>query len=197
MESRNLQIGVMAGLERRQDDAQKIIAAVEETGYWIAQSGAITMFGAETKSDSIAHAACRGAKKGEGFSIAIQPGQNIVNMPENPDVIIASGVPHGGGREAILVSSCDGIVCINGGSGTLTEIAIAYQSNRPIVALKGYGGWSERLAGTYLDMRQRIFIEEAVTPKEAVEKVIILIREKLRGNNIWWRRLFQRSSPYR
>jgi len=45
-----------------------------------------------------------------------------------------------------LVLSCNALICI-WGSGTLNEIAIAYQANIPIVDLEGSGGWGDKLIG--------------------------------------------------
>ena len=43
--------------------------------------------------------------------------------------------------------------------------------------LKNSGGWSEKLAGQYLDSRERIKIEIAENPKEAVELAVRLIQK--------------------
>ena len=86
-------------------------------------------------------------------------------------------LPGGGGREFVLVNSCDAIIAISGGSGTLTEMAIAYQSNIPIVVMGGTGGWAEKIGGTHMDSRNRIMAEIATTPKEAVAKVLEFIQD--------------------
>jgi uncharacterized protein (TIGR00725 family) len=105
--------------------------------------------------------------------IGITYGADINGVIEkNADAIITAGMGRGGGREFVLVSSCDAIICLNGGSGTLTEMAIAYQANIPIVTIKNTGGWSERLAGTFIDQRQRVRIEIAETPESAVTMAI-------------------------
>ena len=70
--------------------------------------------------------------------------------------------------------SCDAVIAVSGGSGTLTELAIAYQGNIPMIAMKGVGGWSEKLADDYLDERKRRYTFGASTPQEAVE---IALRE--------------------
>jgi uncharacterized protein (TIGR00725 family) len=105
----------------------------------------------------------------------ISYGKGLESFDDNADAIITSGSERGGGRELALVLSCDAIITIGGGSGTLNEITIAYQAGIPIVALVNTGGWSDKLAGTYLDDRKRIKIEPAKTPKDAVKKVIELV----------------------
>ncbi len=159
--------------------SKKIEKIAEEVGYWIAKSNATLIFGAEKDYDSLSTSACRGAKKANGMTVGITYNRGLdIFEKNNVDVIIPTGLERGGGRETALILSCDGIITISGGSGTLTEIAIAYQANIPIVALANTGGWSEKLIGKYLDERKRIKIESATTPKLAVEKIIKLIINK-------------------
>lgn len=149
----------------------------EEIGYWVAKNKATLIFGAEKDFDSLSTAACRGAKKAGGLTVGVTYGKGLdIFEKGNVDVVIASGLERGGGRELALVLSSDAIIALNGGSGTLTEIAIAYQANIPVVVLAGSGGWSGKLAGQYLDARRRIKIEVARTPKEAVEKALLSIQ---------------------
>lgn len=150
-----------------------------DIGYWIAKNKATLIFGAEKDYDSLSTAACRGAKRAHGLTIGITYGKGFdIFEKKNVDVIIASGLERGGGRELTLVLSCDAIIALSGGSGTLTEIAIAYQANIPIVVLKNTGGWSERLEGCYLDERNTIIIEVSKNPKEAVNLAIKLAKKR-------------------
>lgn len=183
-QSRKIQIGVM-GSAADLKYSKQIEKMAEEIGYWIAKNGAILFFGAEKDYDSLSTAACRGAKKAGGFAIGITYGKGLnVFEKKNVDAIIATGLERGGGREMALVLSCDAIITINGGSGTLTEIAIAYQANIPVVALKGTGGWSEKLESQYLDDRKRIRIEVAETPQAAVEKALSFVEKRNEENII-------------
>lgn len=175
---RKLQIGVMgSAADLKYSPEIKMLA--EDIGFEVAKAGAVLVFGAEKDYDSLSTAACRGAKSINGRTVGITYGKGLdVYEKDNADVIIASGMERGGGREFTLVLSCDGIITISGGSGTLTEIAVAYQANIPIVALTNTGGWSDKLAGQYLDARQRVKIEPASTPQEAVATLMRLIRER-------------------
>ena len=63
---------------------------------------------------------------------------------------------------------------IGGGCGTLNELTIAYAEGRPVVVLRGSGGWSDRIEqvlyeGRYLDERRTVAISFADSAKEAVE----------------------------
>ena len=119
------------------------------------------------------------SKKAGGITVGItyNRGLNIFEK-ENVDVIISTGLERGGGRETSLILSCDGIITISGGSGTLTEIAIAYQANIPIVVIKNTGGWSDKLSDQYLDDRKRIQIIGVDTAEQAVKKIINLVENK-------------------
>lgn len=170
--TRKIQIGVMGSMADL-NYSKKIEELAEEIGYWIAKNNAALVFGAEKDDDSLSTAACRGAKKANGLTLGITYGKGKdIWQKEDVDIVIASGLERGGGRELALVLSCDAIITISGGSGTLTEIAIAYQANIPVIALANTGGWSDMLAGTYIDKRKRLKIQTAKTPKSAVEKAL-------------------------
>lgn len=168
---RRLQIGIVGSCSDL-NYSKDIELLAEEVGYWIAKKNCILMFGAEKDLDSLSSAACRGAKNAGGLAIGITYGLGLDVVEKGADAIIATGLARGGGREFSLVASCDAIIAISGGSGTLNEITIAYQINIPIVALKNTGGWSDKLIDTYLDDRKRLKVLPAKTPKEAVEIAI-------------------------
>lgn len=165
---RKLQIGVM-GSAADLDYDESTRKTAEEIGKYIAKEGAVLVFGAEKDCDSLSTAACRGAKAAGGVTVGVTYGKGKdVWEKEFADIIIASGLERGGGRETTLVLSCDAIIAIAGGSGTLTEMAIAYQAGIPVVAMVGLGGWSEKLAGTYIDGRNRQIAHVAKTARDAV-----------------------------
>lgn len=174
---KKIQIGVM-GSAADLNYSKQVESLAYDVGKYIAESGNITIYGAEKDSDSLSTSAARGAKSVGGITVGVTygKGRNIWDKEENTDVVIVTGMERGGGREFVLVNSCDVLITISGGSGTLTETAIAYQANIPVVALKGSGGWSDKLAGTYIDERNRLIIETAMTPQEAVEKAIQLVQ---------------------
>ena len=139
------------------------------------------MYGAEKDYDFLSTQAASGAKEAGGTTIGVTYGKSkdIWEQEGFTDVLIVTGLERGGGREFVLVNSCDALIVLAGGSGTLTEIAIAYQANIPVVVMLNTGGWAEKLAGTYLDTRERVKIEVAETPKEAVRKAVELIRKQV------------------
>ncbi len=177
---RKLQIGVM-GSAADLNYAPEIERLAFEIGKLIAESGNITVYGAEKDYDSLSTAASRGAKSAGGMTVGVTygKGKDIWDKEGNTDVIVVTGIERGGGREFVLVNSCDAIILVSGGSGTLTEAAIAYQMNIPIIALVGTGGWADKLAGEYIDARNRLKVEPAKTPQEAVVLVIKLVEDKM------------------
>ena len=173
MKNRKPQIGVM-GSAADLNYAPEIERLAFTIGKLIAEKGGITVYGAEKDCDSLSTVAARGAKSAGGLTVGVTygKGKDIWDKEELADVIVVTGIERGGGREFVLVNSCDAIIIISGGSGTLTETAIAYQMNIPIVALTGTGGWADKLAGEYIDARQRLRVEPAATPEEAVIKAL-------------------------
>lgn len=175
---RKIQIGVM-GSAADLNYSKDLEALAEQIGLNITKNNAILIFGAEKDYDSLSTAACRGAKKAGGTTVGITYNRGLdIFEKEYVDVVISTGLERGGGRELGLILSCDGIIAIGGGSGTLTEIAIAYQANIPVVVMENTGGWSARLAGQYLDERNRFKIESVDTPENAVTKIISLITDR-------------------
>lgn len=179
MEKRKLQIGIMGSAQDLNygDDLRDM---ARELGKEVARSGHIVVYGAEKDYDSLSTQAARGAKEAGGTTVGITygKGKDIWEQEGFTDILIVTGLERGGGREFVLVNSCDAIIAISGGSGTLTEIAIAYQSNIPVVAMADTGGWAEKLGGTYIDARNRFKIEIASTPQEAVIQAIELVQQK-------------------
>jgi len=179
MEKRKFQIGVM-GSAADLSYSSEIEMLAFGVGAEIARNGHITVYGAEKDYDSLSTAAARGAKSVGGLTVGVTygKGKEIWDKENATDVIIVTGIERGGGREFVLVNSCDAIIMISGGSGTLTEAAIAYQANIPIIAVVGSGGWADKLAGEYIDTRKRLKVEPAQTPEEAVRSALKLAGER-------------------
>jgi uncharacterized protein (TIGR00725 family) len=165
---RKFQIGVMGSMADL-NYAKEFEAIAERVGELVAERDGILFFGAEKDVDSLSTAACRGAKRRGGLTVGITYGKGKDITQKDADVIIPSGMERGGGREFVLVLGCDAVIALSGGSGTLNELAVAYQADIPMVAITGLGGWADKLADQYFDSRNRRKVIAAKTPEEAVE----------------------------
>jgi len=101
----------------------------------------------------------------EGKVIGVLPDYSTENMNEYVDTAIPTGM--GLGRNIILPSMCDAVIVIGGGAGTLSEIALAWQMGKLIIALDSEG-WSSNLKSVRLDKRRSDKIFSADTPKDAI-----------------------------
>ncbi len=122
--------------------------------------------------DGVMEAASRGAHRSpayrEGDVIGVLPGG--CRAQANPWVDIVIPTDMGMARNFVLVALGDVVISVRGGSGTLSEIAAAWQLGREVVALEPSGGWSQELAGRPLDARRETPIFSAGSPEEAVTR---------------------------
>lgn len=178
-----IQIGIMGSAADLKYTLEAEIFA-KELGELIAKSNNILVYGAEKDYSSLSTIAAISASENKGITVGITGGKEKKIYGEfKPTILIPCGLEIGGGREFSLVLSCDVIIAIGGGSGTLTEIAIAYQANIPIVVIDKFKGWSKRLNNKYLDERKRLKCITASTPQEALEKAINLVERRNKNEN--------------
>ncbi len=172
---RKIQIGIMGSAEDLNYSEAALLFA-KELGKEIAKKDAVLVYGAEKEYSSLSTNAAIEADKNGGLTLGITGGKKKEVYGEfQPSILIPCGLEIGGGREFTLVLACDVIIAIGGGSGTLTEMAIAYQANIPIVCISGYPGWAKKMTNKYFDERKRFKCLEAKTPKEAVDMAISMV----------------------
>ena len=169
---RKIQIGIM-GSAADLEYSDETLKFAKNLGELIAKSGNILVYGAEKDYTSLSTEAAKAASKNGGITVGIAGGKdkNIYGK-FRPTILINSGLEIGGGRELNLVLSCDVIIAISGGSGTLTEMAIAYQANIPIITIDKFGGWASKMSNNYFDERKRLKCISASNEKDALEKAI-------------------------
>ena len=72
----------------------------------------------------------------------------------------------GDGRNIINIKSADAIIAVNGGAGTLSEIALALKTDRKVIAIRSSGGVAEKMAGIVIDSKEVISVDSV---NEAVD----------------------------
>jgi uncharacterized protein (TIGR00725 family) len=109
----------------------------------------------------VMEAACRGARDADAGVpvVAVLPGNDRAAANLYADVVIPTGM--GYARNLIVVLSADAVIAVGGASGTLSEMAHAWQLGKPICALSAVDGWAARLAGSTLDGKRGDAVHEA------------------------------------
>lgn len=102
-------------------------------GRLIAKQGAILICGGLSGT---MEAACKGAKEAGGTTVGILPGNNVQDANPYVDFPVATGL--GYGRNLLIVNTAQSLIAISGRYGTLSEIAFALQSGKPVF---GLGTW--------------------------------------------------------
>ena len=161
--TRRLQIAVIGG----GDAPPSAIVKAETLGLALVDAGYRVVCGGR---GGVMEAACRGAKASanasDGDTVGILPGTDPTAANPYVDVVVASGL--GLARNAVVVSAADAVVAVGGGAGTLSEVALAWQLDKPIVALDFGEGWSAKLANAAVDPRRDDVVHRAHTAHEAV-----------------------------
>jgi uncharacterized protein (TIGR00725 family) len=103
--------------------------AAYATGRLIAGNGAVLVCGG---LGGVMDAACRGAQEAGGITVGILPGSEGGNPYLG--ITIRTGLGHA--RNVLVVLSADAVIAIGGRHGTLSEIAIALRTGRPVYGIK-------------------------------------------------------------
>jgi uncharacterized protein (TIGR00725 family) len=84
----------------------------------------------------VMEAACKGASEAGGLTIGVLPDSDRDAMNPYVQVPIVTGI--GRARNLAIALTADAVIAIDGGYGTLSEIAFALQHGKPIA---GLGTW--------------------------------------------------------
>jgi len=106
-------------------------ALAEELGRLLAQGGAVVVCGGLT---GVMEAVAKGVRAAGGLTIGVLPGNDARDANAFIDVPLATGM--GEMRNALIVRVAGAIVAIGGGTGTLSEIALALRIGTPVVGLR-------------------------------------------------------------
>lgn len=176
-----LKIGVMGGATGFL--TREVLDKAHALGREIALSGCILITGG---CPGLPLASACGAKQEGGLVVGISPGLSLdehVNKYDSPteshDVLIFTGSGLMG-REVVNIRSSDIVVIIGGRSGTLGELAIAYDEGKLIGVLTGTGGISDIinniLAACQKDTGARVVYD--ADPARLVQQLLDVYRTK-------------------
>lgn len=144
--------------------------AAREVGRLVARRGGVVVSGGLA---GVMEAVSQGAKEAGGLTIGFLPSMDLATGNPYLDVCLPTGL--GRARNLLAARGCDAVIMIGGGCGTLNELTISYAEARPIVILRGSGGWADRIEsvlydGCYLDDRRTVEIDFADTPQAVVDR---------------------------
>lgn len=138
-----------------------LLRDAEAVGRGLGASGAVVVCGG---LGGVMEAACRGARVAGGSTVGLLPGDDRGQGNRHLSVAIATGM--GELRNGLIVRSCDALIAVGGGFGTLSEIAFALKVGRPVV---GLGTWGLVRGGEHVDA-----FEQAADPASAVARALEL-----------------------
>ncbi|RQM27278.1 hypothetical protein B5M09_008502 [Aphanomyces astaci] len=116
----------------------------------------------------------------EGRVVGLVPGTDRRQANSFIDMPIATGL---GIARNCLVAQADAMVCVGGGSGTLSEMALAWSAGRLVIGMESASGVTPQFVGKPLDGRRRYPAEvvphDQVYRAKDVDQVIQLLRAYL------------------
>ena len=116
------------------DAPPPVVRLAEEVGRALASAGAVVVCGG---LGGVMAGACRGARSGGGTTVGLLPGCDPSAANPWVDVVVPTGL--GEARNALVVGAASAVIALDGGYGTLSEIALALRARTPVV---GIGTWS-------------------------------------------------------
>ena len=134
----------------------ELAAVARAIGRGIAARGAVLLCGGR---GGVMEAAAEGARAAGGLTIGVLPGANVAESPPNPFVDVALFTGLGEGRNWINVCASDALIALGGGFGTLSEIALALRTRKPVVLV---GSWQLEIDGARPNLARASTAEEAV-----------------------------------
>ena len=134
-----------------------------EVGREIGARGHVLICGGRT---GVMREACRGAKESGGLTVGILPGDDLGDVNEFVDIPLPTGI--GYTRNVLVARAGEAVIAIDGQLGTLSEIAFALISGRPVV---GLGTWELRDGNGRDAPIERV--EDAVSAVDACEAAVV------------------------
>jgi uncharacterized protein (TIGR00725 family) len=134
----------------------------QRVGELLAQAGVVLVCGG---LGGVMEAACQGAAEQGGLTVGLLPGRD--RSAGNPYLTVALPTGLGELRNGLVVGAADGVISIGGSWGTLSEIALARKTGKPVIAIASWGLSAPEPSTTT--------VTPADSPEEAVAAVLAAI----------------------
>jgi len=138
-----------------------VLADATRIGRLVAENGWVLLNGG--RDAGVMAASARGASEAGGLVLGVLPGDDWECIAPHVDVPVLTGM--GDARNAINVLSSRVVIALPGGAGTLSEVALALKSGRPVVTV------NFPLGEVFDFYRRSGQLVEVRTPEEAIEQV--------------------------
>jgi uncharacterized protein (TIGR00725 family) len=115
------------------DEDAGLNAVAEEAGRLIAEAGCVLVNGG---LGGVMAASARGAKRAGGLTIGLLPGGHPGDA--NPDIDVPVPTGMGEMRNALIIRAASVVIAIGGGYGTLSEVALALKTGKPVIAVNSW-----------------------------------------------------------
>ena len=153
----NMIVGVMGGGSASAADIQ----SAYQLGALIAQQGWILLNGG--RNSGIMEASAKGAQDHGGITVGILPDATTRRASQYIQIPILTGM--GDARNYINVLTSNIVIACPGGTGTISEIALALKNNRQVVLMNFDTGI------IFDSYRRKGLLFSAETPNEVIEKI--------------------------
>ncbi len=170
---KTLRIGIIGQSERPWEPLpEKTAETAYKTGFLIAKKGWHLYTGGR---DGVMIESSRGAKDAGGVTVGILPSFDKNEANDYVDIAITTGLGMSM-RSELMINTVDAVIMIGGKNGTLKELLTAYLFGKPIVVIKGSGGFTDTLKdflfdGKYVDDRKNVEIKFVSSPEEAMSLI--------------------------
>jgi uncharacterized protein (TIGR00725 family) len=162
-------IGNNAGPPALLESARQLGTALVDQGWRIVCGG----------RGGVMEAVAEGAQASERATgadvVGLLPTSRAADANPHVDIVIPTGL--GIARNALVAHAADVVVALAGGSGTLSELAFAWQLGKPIIAFETHDGWAQELAGQRLDARRA----DTIVGVSSVAEAVAAVRKALNG----------------
>lgn len=151
-----------------QSPVQPLSEICELLGSKIAERGHVLVNGG---TDGVMELVSKGAMKAGGTVIGMLSEGEVGN--EYLSVAVNTGFDFAV-RSVMIMYNADAVISVGGKVGTGLEIFAAYVQSKPIVLLRGTGGWTDRITSVlleekYLDDRRSVELKSAWSVDEALD----------------------------